>query len=78
MPKLTPISSKKMLKLLKLLGFELLRIKGSHHFFFNSALNRSAVVPVHGNRELSIGILVQILKDIDLSVDEYEKLRKKL
>lgn len=39
---------------------------------------KTASVPIHGNENLSIGILKEILRDIDLSVGQYEKLRQKV
>ncbi len=75
MPKLVPITAFKMIKLLKQIGFEEIRIKGSHHFFINKFSNKSTTVPVHSNEVLGIGLLKQIFRDIDLSVDEYERLR---
>lgn len=76
MPKLTPISAKKMIKILHVLGFELLRIKGSHHFYQNDESGKTTVVPLHNNEVLGVGILKEILKDINLSIDDYERLRK--
>ncbi len=78
MPKLNIISTKKMIKILKFLGFELLRKKGSHHFFINYKNKRTTTIPVHSNEDLGVGILKEILKDIELSVEEYEKLRRKI
>lgn len=78
MPKLNIISAKKMIKILMLLGFELARIKGSHHFFLNYETGRTATIPVHSNDDLSFGILKKILRDIELSVEEYEQFRKKV
>ena len=78
MPKLNLLPAKKMVKILKCLGFQNIRTKGSHYFFFNSTTNKTATVPVHGNEYLSIGILKEILRDIELSVEEYEKLRSKI
>ncbi len=66
-----------MVKLLLRMGFKLVRIKGSHHFFFNERSKKTASVPVHANEILGTGLLKTILRDIDLSVEEYEKLRKK-
>ena len=63
---------------LKRLGFQKLRTKGSHHFFFNPITRKTATVPVHRNEYLSIGILKEILRDLELSIEEYEKLRKKV
>lgn len=65
-----------MLKILKLLNFELLRTKGSHHFYYNKETGKTTVVPVHNNEVLGIGILREIIKDIDISIDKYEDLRK--
>lgn len=73
MPKLIPIKFRKFVKILKMLGFEEKRIKGSHYFFAHKD-GRFTTVPFK-KRELSDGILHQILKDINLSVKEYEKLR---
>ncbi|MEA3449917.1 MAG: type II toxin-antitoxin system HicA family toxin [Patescibacteria group bacterium] len=78
MPKLTLISGEKMLKLLALCDFEIVRIKGSHHFLKNKTKRSMTVVPVHGNEELGVGLLISILSDVDLSRKEYEKLRRKI
>lgn len=75
MPKLTPITAQKLIKILKKLDFEEVRIKGSHHFFLHSISKKSTTIPVHRNEVLGIGILRQILRDIDLPLDRYEKLR---
>ncbi len=77
MPKLHPLPAKKMIKILKKIGFKLLRVNGSHHFFLNSETSRTTTVPVHNNEVLSVGILKEILRDIELGVDDYEKLRRK-
>lgn len=76
MPKLVPISGKSMAKLLLKLGFVLLRSKGSHHFYYNENTGRSATIPIHKNEDLSVGLLKQILSDIGLSVEEYDKVRR--
>ena len=78
MSKLHPLPAKKMIKILKKIGFELLRVNGSHHFFSNSTIGKTTTVPVHDNEVLSVGILKEILRDIDLDVEDYEKLRRKV
>lgn len=77
MGKLNIISAKKMIKILRVLGFDLIRSKGSHYFFLNKTNNKTTVIPIHNNEDLGPGILKDILRDIDLDVDEYEKLRNK-
>jgi len=78
MPKITPLPAKKMLKILKALGFGLLRVKGSHHFYHHHETGKSTVVPVHSNDDLGVGLLCEIIRDIDISIDEYERLRRKV
>lgn len=78
MTRLNLISGKKMVKILLFLGFEQLRVKGSHHFFFNPNTGKTATIPIHRNEDLSIGVLKEILRDIELPIDDYEKLRRKL
>ena len=75
MPKLVPITPTKMIKILKHLGFEEVRVRGSHHFFIHPISKKSTTIPIHSNEILGVGILKQIFRDIDLSVDEYNKIR---
>jgi len=76
MSKLTIISDKQMVKLLIFLGFVQVRQKGSHIFFAHSD-GRATVVPCH-NEDLGRGLIRKILKDIDLSITEYERIREKM
>jgi predicted RNA binding protein YcfA (HicA-like mRNA interferase family) len=55
-------SPKRMIDLLEERGWELQRIKGSHHIYFNNELNRTIPVPVHGNRDMAKGTFFSILK----------------
>lgn len=75
MPKLVPIKPKLLVKVLKGLGFVQRDAEGSH-IFFRHADGRTTVIPVH-NRELSRGLLRKILNDVELAVEEYDRLRKK-
>ncbi len=47
--------------------------KGSHVRFRHSD-GRRTVIPVHGNEKLGKGLLREILKQIKLSKEEYDKL----
>ncbi|MEA1960391.1 MAG: type II toxin-antitoxin system HicA family toxin [Bacillota bacterium] len=76
MSKLTIISDKEMVKILMLLGFVLIRQKGSHIFFAHPD-GRVTVVPCH-NEDLGRGLIRKILKDVDISIPEYERLREKV
>jgi len=67
------LSGKDLLAALKKSGFEVLRVKGSHHFIRHSD-GRSTVVPVHSGETLGPGLLAKILRDCDLSREQLQKL----
>ena len=75
MTKLVPISGKELCKIIEKLGFQKIYGKGSH-VRFKHIDGRRTVVPVHGNEDLGKGLLNDILKQIKLSKEEYEELRK--
>jgi len=77
MPKLIPISGKKLCKIAEKLGFQKVHQVGSHARYVHSD-GRNTVVPVHGDEELGKGLLIEILKQIDLSREEYNRLRRKV
>lgn len=62
-----PISGKVLCKILVQHGWELKRIRGSHHIFGQSGNPTILTVPVHGNKALKIGTLRQLLKDAGLT-----------
>ena len=76
MSNLPGIDGKKMLKILRKAEFEVIRIKGSHHFIRHSD-GRSTVIPVHGKETTGIGLFHKILKDCEISVEEFMILLEK-
>ena len=66
------VTGAQLVKALRKLGFEVIRIKGSHHFLQHSD-GRCMVVPVHRGETLGRGLLAQILRDCDLSREELQK-----
>lgn len=76
MSKLTILSPKDMVKLLNTIGFVEVRQKGSHKTFKHND-GRTTVIPFHGE-DLGRGLIRKILRDIEISTDEYEKLRKSI
>ncbi len=76
MSKLSIISDKDMIKLLKKIGFIEIRQKGSHNFFYHND-GRTTVIPVHG-KDLKRGLIKGILKDVNITSEEYEKVKKEL
>jgi len=59
-----------VVRILKQLGFEEVRQKGSHKQFRHSD-GRFTTVPFHPGRDISPILLRQITKDIGLTIDEF-------
>ncbi len=76
MVKLIPISGRKLCKIIEKIGFEKIHQVGSHARYRHPD-GRKTVVPIHGNEELGKGLLAEILKQIELSKEEYDELRRK-
>jgi len=77
MTKLVCISGKMFCKILEKLGFEKIYGRGSH-VRFKHLDGRRTVVPIHGNEELGKGLILEILKQINITKEEYEDLRKRV
>jgi len=59
-----------LIKILRSAGFEDARIRGSHHFLRHTD-GRVTVVPVHSGETIGPGLLSKILRDCELSRDEF-------
>jgi len=68
-PNLPRPSGKEMVRFLERQGFTLVRVRGSHHYVARG--NQHTTVPVHGNQTLKIGTRRGILRDIDMSPEEF-------
>jgi predicted RNA binding protein YcfA (HicA-like mRNA interferase family) len=62
-----PVSGKRMCRILAKLGWQLIRIKGSHHAFQHPDNFTTIIVPVHGNKDLKPGTQHGIMKDAGLT-----------
>lgn len=77
MSKLAIVSATQMSKILRHLGFLFVRQKGSHAYFKHSD-GRATVVPIHKGEDIGRGLIRAILRDIDLSPEEFERLRHEI
>ncbi|MEA3431196.1 MAG: type II toxin-antitoxin system HicA family toxin [candidate division WOR-3 bacterium] len=77
MSKLQLIDAKRMEKLLLLLGFKKTRQKGSH-VFYRHLDGRTTTVPRHRGRVLARPLIREILREIEVTVDNYNKLLERL
>jgi len=64
------ISGKRLCKVLEKHGWELKRVRGSHHIYAQSGNPAILTVPVHGNRELRLGTLRRLLKEAGLTEED--------
>jgi predicted RNA binding protein YcfA (HicA-like mRNA interferase family) len=75
MPKLTIIASKKLIKILEKLGFQIDRTTGSHFIFYNPKTKKRAVVPYH-KKDLPKGTLMSIIEEAGISKKDLMDLLK--
>ena len=75
-PKMPVVTPKMMTSFLKSLGFEEVRQRGSHHFFRHQD-GRTATIPEHGNENLGRGITSKILRDVEVSRDDFLEWHKR-
>lgn len=67
------VKSKELEKILLKLGFIKTRQKGSHAFYKHPD-GRYTIIPHHPSRDLSPILVLKILKEINLSREEFDKL----
>jgi predicted RNA binding protein YcfA (HicA-like mRNA interferase family) len=73
--KLPVLASTQLVKILRSLGFERVRQKGSHAYFRHTD-GRTTVVPLHRGEDLGRGLLRSILRDIELTPDQFDQVRR--
>ena len=74
MPKLPSISGKKAIKAFEKIGYHVVRKRGSH-FRLQHPDKIPLTIPEH--RTISKGLLKRLLRDSELSVEEFVKLLKR-
>lgn len=71
--RLPAVNPKELIKALERKGWQLDRIRGSHHILVHAQQRRALTIPVHG-RELKTGTLASILRVAGISRDELREL----
>jgi predicted RNA binding protein YcfA (HicA-like mRNA interferase family) len=69
MTRLPRITGSELVRALRREGFEVVRVKGSHHFLRHGD-GRATVVPVHAGDTIGPGLLASILSDVGMTRDE--------
>lgn len=73
MSKLPSLTGKEIIAALGKAGFEVIRVRGSHHILVHSD-GRRTVVPVHAGETIGTGLMTQILRDCQLDKEEFRNL----
>lgn len=64
------VSGKKFANLLEEHGWQLARVKGSHHIYTKAGSPVRISVPIHGNKSLKIGLQRHLMKVAGIQEDE--------
>jgi predicted RNA binding protein YcfA (HicA-like mRNA interferase family) len=73
MSKLPALTGKEIVSLLKKAGFAIERQRGSH-IFLRHLDGRATVVPVHSGETIGPGLLSKIIRDADMTRDDFLRL----
>ena len=68
--KLPMLKARDIIRVLNLLGFKKIRQRGSH-IFFKHIDGRTTLIPKHAGEDISKGLIRQILKEIELTPEEF-------
>jgi predicted RNA binding protein YcfA (HicA-like mRNA interferase family) len=71
--KLPRLKSKDLIRALRRAGFVVVLVRGSHHFLQHSD-GRVTSVPVHSDEIIGPGLLATILRDIEMTPEEFSDL----
>jgi predicted RNA binding protein YcfA (HicA-like mRNA interferase family) len=73
MSRLPRLTGGELIAVLEKAGFNVIRVKGSHHRLRHTD-GRVTTVPVHGSEIIGPGLLARILRDCELSREDFEAL----
>lgn len=77
MSKLPVVPFRRLKKIAEAAGFEWVRTEGSHNTFRNPQ-GKIIVIPDHGHNVIVRPLLRKILRDLGLTVEEYQRLLRKV
>jgi predicted RNA binding protein YcfA (HicA-like mRNA interferase family) len=73
-PLLPQIKAKDLIRVVKQLGFELDRQKGSHAIFYRPSDKARVVIPVHAGRDIKPKTLHGIIDDMRITPEKLKEL----
>jgi len=76
LPKIPPINSIQLIKILGQEGFKVIRQKGSHVILINKEKTR-IVIPLHPGKDIKPGLLRAILREAGINREKFLKIKEK-
>ncbi len=73
MTRLPRVTARILLRALRKTGFDVIRVRGSHHYLRHSD-GRATVVPVHAGEVVGPGLLRDILRDVEMTPEQFREL----
>ena len=73
MTKLPRLTGKEVVAALRKAEFDVIRIKGSHHFMRHKD-GRTTVVPVHSGEKIGPGLMSKVLHDCEMTPEDFRSL----
>lgn len=74
MPRVPRISGEKAVAAFKKAGFEIARVKGSHHIMKKAGHRFTLSIPVHAGRTVGVGLLSSQIADAGLTLEQFIEL----
>ena len=74
MPRLLGVKPRDLIRVLESLGFLQHRKMSGSHLIFKHEDRRRTIVPVHGSKDIPKGTLLAILKDVNISKEDFLKI----
>lgn len=68
------LKAKQLIHILEKIGFEVVRQKGSHVILINEKSKLRTVVPIHSGETIKKSLLMEIIKQVGLSVEDFLEL----
>lgn len=74
MPKLSPLKSRQVVRKLRKLGYEGPYPGGRHMRMINRETGQIIPIPMHGGKDVSVGLIRAIIRQIGITPEEWLRL----
>jgi predicted RNA binding protein YcfA (HicA-like mRNA interferase family) len=74
MPRLTPLKGKEVVAKLRALGYEGPHAGGRHSRMIHRGSGKIIPIPIHGNKDVSVGLIRAIIREVGITPQEWLEL----